>query len=249
MGIAVRDERFVGNGFIYIVSLLCLGQFTFIHFPHLACAHVEYSVTTKPLQLIHASTEQEYSTEGESPSTDREILSRNARYLLFPEGSSAGILVDLSIPVNGLPLESVFISMNFESNYNLLDNVTQLPQAYIDGNQFSKRRAYDIAEGWLSSIGMNGKICLLRTICETAAKSLVLDSLAAEIINLIFTPSSSASEQLSQDILEAERLGRSLSTWDYDGGRSDVNCTKAYPSCPISPLDLFTLEGGEDGSE
>ncbi|KAJ6623920.1 hypothetical protein Bhyg_16363 [Pseudolycoriella hygida] len=58
------------------------------------------------------------STLGEFESSNKaEVLSRDSRALAFPGSSTVGILLAVAIPLN-LPNREVFLSYNFEANYN-----------------------------------------------------------------------------------------------------------------------------------
>ena len=39
--------------------------------------------------------------------------------MLFPVNAATGILVAIAVPVTGLPDQNVFVSYNFEGNYNM----------------------------------------------------------------------------------------------------------------------------------
>ncbi|KAI8117336.1 hypothetical protein FF38_09279 [Lucilia cuprina] len=88
-------------------------------------------------------------------------------------------------------------------------------------------------EGLAERMGLSGRDCILKSICEAAETSFhYYNGLVAELLHILLTPSSSA-DQLSthsdNEYYHAEHLGR-----------SGANCQRVFKSCPRSLLEHFT---------
>lgn len=83
---------------------------------------------------------------------------------------------------------------------------------------------------FLCSAGYNGHDCLLRAICEAAEIPLGLhNGVLGDIIHVLFTPSSSAKENILYDFYDAEIHGT-------------MNMCKYYSSnCPESIFDWISI--------
>ncbi|KAF0304879.1 hypothetical protein FJT64_023386 [Amphibalanus amphitrite] len=88
-----------------------------------------------------------------------------------------------------------------------------------------KNAVYKSVSGIFSRLGLEGKSCLLKTICEITGSPLLHDGLIGELLNMALIPSHTvdgAPDELDE-YREAERLGAS--------GRS---CQAAFSQCPVS---------------
>ncbi|CAK9833936.1 hypothetical protein ANTRET_LOCUS10545 [Anthophora retusa] len=175
-------------------------------------------------------------TDSKSPNSElAEILHRPIRSLIFPEESTAGLFFALAIPLED-PYKSVSIADFFEATYNLPTNASD-EALWLNGGERRKRRSldrttlYDVVENKFVNHGYQGHECLLRAICETSEHSLRHNGLIGDILHVIFTPRSSRHEQLPQDILQAEVVGRNGS------------CSKYRPQCPVGLFDLIGVLG------
>ncbi|GFG28154.1 hypothetical protein Cfor_08248 [Coptotermes formosanus] len=144
-----------------------------------------------------------------------------------------GLYLALAVPLED-DSYTVSVSWNFEANYPLPSNYTELilPFVLASGSrserQFNRRNAYEIVERRFASYGLKGRQCLLRTICETAESPLRHNGLVGDILHIIFTPSSSADENLHPAYRTAEKRGR-----------RGQNCRSFYPKCPLGLLDMI----------
>ncbi|XP_076173358.1 uncharacterized protein LOC143149673 [Ptiloglossa arizonensis] len=160
-----------------------------------------------------------------------EILHRPIRALTFPEESALGLFLALAVPLED-PYKSVSIANFFEASYTLPTN-TSTENFVLETGQTRRRRSLDRAtvyqalENKFDNYGYQGHECLLRAICETSEHSLRHNGLIGDILHVIFTPTSSRHEELPQDILQAEAVGR-------NGG-----CSKYQPQCPVGLFDLI----------
>ncbi|TMW47585.1 hypothetical protein DOY81_007330 [Sarcophaga bullata] len=111
-----------------------------------------------------------------------------------------------------------------------------------EGNAWKNQQKYGACYRWivykaiemiLNKSSLNGKACMLRSICEHAAVPLNYEGgLLAEIIHIVLTPSSSRDDDVKPNhnsYLRAEILGR-----------SGENCEKAFSRCSKSPLEIIS---------
>lgn len=86
---------------------------------------------------------------------------------------------------------------------------------------------FTVLEDFLQTFGVDGKACLLRTICEIHSKSdLVHLGLFGEMIKLFLTASQSPYSSLLQEYVTAEKVGK--------GQVSPAECFPYYKECPKS---------------
>ncbi|KAH8373962.1 hypothetical protein KR200_004897 [Drosophila serrata] len=80
---------------------------------------------------------------------------------------------------------------------------------------------------------LNGRVCVLKSICESAAAPFDdRNGLLGEVLHILLTPSSSVdplAEHSDNDYLQAERLGAAGS-----------DCNRLYPRCSKSLLEHFS---------
>ncbi|EFN75762.1 hypothetical protein EAI_09766 [Harpegnathos saltator] len=82
---------------------------------------------------------------------------------------------------------------------------------------------YGTAEDMLNTLGMNGKACLLRAICEVQGHPLSNFGLIGEMLKLFFTASRSPFANLLKEYVEAENRGK------FHG-----ECWPYFKDCPKS---------------
>ncbi|XP_017835562.1 uncharacterized protein LOC108594938 [Drosophila busckii] len=208
-------------------------------------------------------------------------LPLSAGYFTFTPSSTHGVFAALAVPLE-LPHRNVFVSYNFEANYNSpsdwgiftpyqngpieseeLDvarksnlaedqsaegsaeqNVTmsgeteeseQTTSSTADSSE-RKRRAlltrsniYHILVDKFQRSGFGGESCLLRLICEVSATQLgEVNGVLGSLMHVLFSPSTSAPEQLPLSYYQAE----------LDGARED--CQHYEQHCGESLLDLIS---------
>ncbi|XP_053996791.1 uncharacterized protein LOC128886171 [Hylaeus anthracinus] len=163
------------------------------------------------------------------------VLYRPIRALTFPEESALGLFLALAVPLED-PYKSISLANFFEGSYSLPTNVSE-EYFWGEGRQTRERRSldrstvYQVLENKFISYGYQGHECLLRAICETSEHSLRHNGLIGDILHVIFTPTSSRHEELPQDILQAEVVGRNR------------GCSKYQPQCPVGLFDLIGVLG------
>ncbi|KYN32335.1 hypothetical protein ALC56_13192, partial [Trachymyrmex septentrionalis] len=154
-------------------------------------------------------------------------ISKHIRSIGFPEGSSTGIFFALGVPLD-IPDKSVAVSFYFEANYALpfeFNSSYFYEGTYYTKRSLSRQLVYKVFTSKIDSFGYPGLDCLLRTICEAGKYSLNENGVLGDILRIIFTPSMSMSEDLPDEIIEAE---------------SEQHCNQRYERCPVNLLDLVS---------
>ncbi|XP_047532656.1 uncharacterized protein LOC125067861 [Vanessa atalanta] len=158
------------------------------------------------------------------------------RGLIFPPTSLYGTFLAIAVPLD-IPDRNVFVSYNFESNYAVISNITQIDEVIFPNlpvvtarhsRSITRELAYTTLETKFKEHGMEGKSCMLRNICEAAETPLHHNGLLGHIMHIVFTPSSSKEEGLDDEYYQAEA----------DGLRGD--CDKYLDLCPFSLFDVVT---------
>lgn len=165
--------------------------------------------------------------------SDLPTMSRKVRHIIFPEGTTMGLFLSATIPLENR--EEVYVGWFFEANYH----VPQYPQYLFSGNESSRtsrgmnrRGTYAMLENVFQKFGFPGRECLLKTICEAVSNPVFLNSqngLLGDILHIVFSPSSSLDEKLPPAFNIAE-----------ERGRNGEDCRLAYPECCIAFLDVIT---------
>ncbi|KAG7173532.1 putative DM4/DM12 family-like protein 16 [Homarus americanus] len=84
---------------------------------------------------------------------------------------------------------------------------------------------YQHLEGSLAIVGLEGRTCLLRLVCDAQSPALLRLNLMGSLLAAIFTP---REEAVMEEYKEAARVGRARES-----------CAKHYPSCPFSIFNIF----------
>ncbi|XP_034656177.1 uncharacterized protein LOC117893609 [Drosophila subobscura] len=85
---------------------------------------------------------------------------------------------------------------------------------------------YGVVEDFLSTFGMDGKACLLRTICEMHSRSLDKFGVFGEMTKLFLTVTESPFADLVPDYVQAQRVG--------EGKQAPGECFPYFQACPKS---------------
>ncbi|XP_021934668.1 uncharacterized protein LOC110837128 isoform X2 [Zootermopsis nevadensis] len=189
--------------------------------------HIVFTLTTMVILAVQPGN---YLLEQK---TELPIMTRKVRHIIFPEGTTMGLFLSATIPLENK--EDVYVGWFFEANYH----VPEYPQYLFSENENSRtsrgmdrRRTYAVLENLFQKFGFQGRECLLNTICEAANTQLFQSSengLLGDILHILFTPSSSLDEKLSPAFNIAE-----------EHGRNGEDCRLAYPKCSIGILDVIT---------
>ncbi|XP_037874422.1 uncharacterized protein LOC101745998 [Bombyx mori] len=161
---------------------------------------------------------------------------KQKRSLVFPPTSLYGTFLAIAVPID-IPDKNVFVSYNFESNYSVLTNITEIDEVLFpnlpvvssrQSRSVTRELAYTVLETRFKEHGMNGRECMLRNICEAAETPLHHNGLLGHIMHIVFTPSASKDEGLDDVYYEAEAAGQ----------RGD--CDRYLDDCPLSLFDMIT---------
>ncbi|KAK3930729.1 Arginine repressor [Frankliniella fusca] len=177
-----------------------------------------------------------------------------SQFLLFPQKTAGmGMFLALSVPLDSIH-HDVSLSYNFEANYALPNNATQLTELEaqygfrralgadpVSDPEAAARRAtrslrdlaradvYAMIAGSISRAGLPGRACLLRSVCEASEWPMV-EGLLGNMLTVLLTPSTSADDgELHPAFHAAERRGR-----------RGADCAVHYKDCPVSLLGLLT---------
>ncbi|XP_065562333.1 uncharacterized protein LOC136028422 [Artemia franciscana] len=82
----------------------------------------------------------------------------------------------------------------------------------------------------LASLGVDGKACLLRTICELQSNPIAHSGLLGEVVTAVLTPKEGMNDFL-HDYIEARQIGRI-------GNTTAKSCGRHYSDCPFSVFDV-----------
>ncbi|KAH8305245.1 hypothetical protein KR018_006264 [Drosophila ironensis] len=85
---------------------------------------------------------------------------------------------------------------------------------------------YGVLEDFLSTFGMDGKACLLRTICEMHSRSLEKFGVFGEMTKLFLTVTKSPFADLVPDYVQAQEVG--------EGKQAPGECFPYFKACPKS---------------
>ncbi|XP_076621636.1 uncharacterized protein LOC143342039 [Colletes latitarsis] len=139
----------------------------------------------------------------------------------------SAIFFALGVPID-IPNKSVLFSLYFEANYGVpgeWNSSYYLDEPYLRKRSLDRRMAYDVLVNKLESFGYSGESCLLKMICEVTNYPLSNNGVLGDILQILFTPSSSQNEGLPSTITEAEYK---------------EDCDNYYKKCPQSPLALIS---------
>ncbi|XP_022225111.2 uncharacterized protein LOC111075897 [Drosophila obscura] len=211
------------------------------------------------------------------------VLDLADAHVAFTTASTHGIFAALAVPLE-LPHRNVFVSYNFEANYNLpanwgkftlfqngpieseeqevevqegeetegessrkikgdCQNCTNAEQVEEEEEEtteapihqrtsralITRSNIYRIFIDKLQRSGFQGEACLLRLICETSAGELnELNGVLGSLMHVLFSPSTSESEQLPLRYYQAE----------HDGWHD--SCHYYHSDCGESVLELIS---------
>jgi len=107
---------------------------------------------------------------------------------------------------------------------NLFDDNANLNARSLGEDQLN---IFHSIEGSLSGMGVDGRSCLLRLICELQANSVGRFTVIGEILAVLFTPKRGMNDFL-HEYIEAEVTGT-----------EGKNCQEAYSTCPFSLINAM----------
>ncbi|XP_017773189.1 PREDICTED: uncharacterized protein LOC108560241 [Nicrophorus vespilloides] len=166
-------------------------------------------------------------------------LSRRKRYVAFPEGSSLSAAVCLTVSMIFHRPDIYTQGLNWGIAYDLPNGTTALNDFENFGPKHVNRRRhrrdlYHRMELVMDSMGVDGRSCILRALCDTAHLFRgEQDNIFKKILKIIF-------KFPLQTILPYEPEDHKAYHEAHKDGmdKSEEHCAKNYPNCPISLIDL-----------
>ncbi|XP_043217454.1 uncharacterized protein LOC122379371 [Amphibalanus amphitrite] len=160
-------------------------------------------------------------------------LPAGATFILTPKFTmplpglvSAGSMLNVEVPLSfALPTASADPARYKTTDGEEGDDSYTYYRRSLDDDKASM---YSYAETFISQFGLDGKMCVLRTICEVAETPVQDAGLMGEIFNTVLRTTMEPTEgERMQEYKKAEERGRAV-------GR----CDEYYSACPVSVFQL-----------
>ncbi|KAK7063025.1 hypothetical protein SK128_018004 [Halocaridina rubra] len=162
------------------------------------------------------------------PNENKVAKYRKRRFVNFPSNSFFEIVLGLTLPIEDVgSYAGFFVTLDVEFE---LPNGTNV----FSGREFIDDRlsVYEKIEKFLDRMGLDGRACLLHTICEVA--EFPLDhGLFGEIVNLILSTATAYSNYID------DTFANDYATAEYYG-RHEGSCDVIYPDCPMSFSNILS---------
>ncbi|PSN41149.1 hypothetical protein C0J52_05221 [Blattella germanica] len=149
------------------------------------------------------------------------ITSRRRRHLNFPDGSSLQLSFCMQI-VSFLRSDMIF-SYNIAANWQLPSEVLKLNKHEENEHRRQRRDLYKKLEPILTILGVDGRACILRTLCEASQQRKGNGTFIQEILHAIFK-------------FQWNGPGKEEDEGYDSASRAGPNCTKMFPTCSSSSL-------------
>ncbi|GLV31718.1 uncharacterized protein CBL_07478 [Carabus blaptoides fortunei] len=164
------------------------------------------------------------------------VLLRRKRYVVFPEGAS--VSVAMCFTVNTLSAAPTIFteSVNWGIAYDL-PNETSTIQALFGSKHVHQRRSrrelYEKMELVMDSMGIDGRICIFRALCETEQRVRSdVGNILEELVRIVF-------RFPLQRLYNSEPEIHRLYHWARRMGREQCDCNELFQSCQYSLLDII----------
>ncbi|XP_015110333.1 uncharacterized protein LOC107036713 [Diachasma alloeum] len=158
---------------------------------------------------------------------EERILSRQKRYLLFPEGSNVQCVFCLTIGSLPRPTDLVLgltAALAWELPHKVDKKLTKLL------HRQSRSTLFPRIEAFLQSTGLDGRSCVLRALCEAGQRSREMvgkGTFVQELLHSIF--------RLRHDGHRFDKFEHRV----YDSAHESTgDCAKDYPTCKHSIYEL-----------
>ncbi|XP_021933993.1 uncharacterized protein LOC110836749 [Zootermopsis nevadensis] len=170
--------------------------------------------------------------QDDSSLTDQKLLSRKKRYLSFPEGSI--LQLGYCLQVAGVIRPDLIFGYTIGTNW-------ELPTTENFDFRFYKKKAevvhrrhrrelYAKLEPILTTMGLDGRQCVLRALCESGRRRPEKGTFLQEILYSVFTFPPSTEPEFEESYQIYDRAHRETH-----------NCSALFPTCPTSLLEPSTL--------
>lgn len=164
--------------------------------------------------------------------------SRKRRFLVYPDnGSYAELIMGF-----GLPILIQDQSLTMGTVVKFLYGVPTNSSVYLESVFNRERRSvpktsrwdiYSMLEAACNRLGLVGRACVLRAICEAADTTLQHNGLAGEVLHILLTPSTTTEARrtyMDSEYYAAEKLGTEISG----------SCHLLYSECEVGLLDFIS---------
>ncbi|XP_037083350.1 uncharacterized protein LOC119103802 [Pollicipes pollicipes] len=143
----------------------------------------------------------------------------------LPGLAPGGSLLNVEVPLSfALPTAEADSAARYKTTDDATDSYT-----YYRSLDEEKADMYSYAENFISQFGLDGKSCVLRTICEVAEAPVQDAGVMGEIINTVLRTTVEPTEgERMQEYRKAEERGKAV-------GR----CDEYYATCPVSVFKLM----------
>jgi len=167
-----------------------------------------------------------------SPDEAERTLSRHKRGLFYlPNGTEWSLTSELKIPLSDEAQITITVPVKyvFDGNCDVMSSCEENKNQYRDLR--TQMSIINVIEQTLGKMGLDGKSCVLRAVCEINETPIGQFSFMGEIITLLLTLRKEHKERtFLKEYIEAETLG----------AKGKDLCWKKYSTCPISILTLHS---------
>ncbi|XP_058792649.1 uncharacterized protein LOC131665068 [Phymastichus coffea] len=155
-------------------------------------------------------------------------LARPKRHLVFPRGSNVQLVYCLTIGAYAPRQGDLVLGLTAALAWELPSKVDEKLTGLL--HRRSRAAVYPKIEAFLHSVGLDGRSCVMRALCEAGQRSpsdLGTGSFLQELLHAVFTMHDDGSVFQQPDQRQ------------YDSARSSGGqCARLYPSCEHSIYDL-----------
>ncbi|KAF2361221.1 Protein of unknown function DM4/12 [Trinorchestia longiramus] len=149
----------------------------------------------------------------------KDLHARQKRSIAFPTDSTFTITPILCVPV--FNMGDIAGVLDVELPFTIkLPNETDINGL---GRSSDRLGIYSLLEESIERLGVSGRACLLRAVCEVAETPLREDGLLGEVLNIVLSASAGLHSPEMEEYTKAEYRGLHYG-----------NCWSAYPDCPVS---------------
>ncbi|XP_068081350.1 uncharacterized protein [Anabrus simplex] len=169
----------------------------------------------------------------------RPVLDRRKRYVLFPEGSSFSVAFCMTIKTTTPDVDIFTEGVNWAISYDLPNETRSREDAPFDPFlppapvllRRHRRSFYSKLEVLFNAAGVDGRACVLRTICEAAQRLIPRGNMVDEMLRILFTmPLEHVHGYEPEEHHQYDAAHRT--------GLTDSYCPDMFPTCPVSLLDI-----------
>ncbi|XP_037082554.1 uncharacterized protein LOC119103216 [Pollicipes pollicipes] len=179
---------------------------------------------------------------------------RVRRFIYFPSGSTVTVTVDFVIPVG-----SSGASITFSPSITFVPTtITRHEYGSHEGRSFAadRSRLLDTVGDAFRQVGLDGRACLQRLMCEVSGAPRHRDGLLGEVVNTVLLGGDSADNEVgtetgtevalfsnstrpagdgwSSQLFDAEELAEARMHGSFHG-----DCSERYGSCPVSIFNII----------